>query len=82
MLNDSERSISAAESAFSEMEKLRLVVGISEIDWRARREVLERSLVRPLRTYQSDLVPDYLKETQQPATAESHPAATVKQSAN
>jgi spermidine synthase len=81
-LNDLERSISVAESTFSEMEKLREVVGVSESDWRARREVLERSLVRPLRSYQSELLPDYLKETQRPATAENRPAASARQNAN
>jgi hypothetical protein len=82
MLSDSEKSISAAETTLSEMETLRATVGVSEIDWRARREVIERSLVRPLRSYQSDLVPDYLKETQRPATAENRPAATARQNAN
>jgi hypothetical protein len=82
MLNDSERSISAAESTLSEMERLRSVVGVSESDWQARREVIERSLVRPLRSYQSDLVPDYLKETQRPATVENRPVASPRQNAN
>jgi hypothetical protein len=82
MLSDSEKSISAAETTLSEMERLRATVGVTEIDWRARREVIERSLVRPLRSYQSDLVPDYLKETQPPATAENRPATTARQNAN
>jgi hypothetical protein len=81
-LNDLEKTISAAESAFAEMERLRVVVGVSETDWRARREVLERSLVRPLRSYQSGLVPAYLKETERPATAENRPAVSAKPNAN
>jgi spermidine synthase len=81
-LNDLDRTIAAAESAFSQMEKLRLLVGVSETDWQARREVIERSLIRPLRAYQSELVPDYLKEIQPAQTAAKQSAASTKQSAN
>src|SRR5262249_19277751 len=87
VLNDLDRTIGAAESTLSEMEKLRLLVGVSESDWRARREVIERSLIRPLRAYQSELVPDYLKEIQPPQTAArqtgpGQTAASTKQNAN
>ena len=82
VLNDLDRTIGAAESSFSEMEKLRSIVGVSETDWLARREVIERSLIRPLRAYQSELVPDYLKEIQPPQTAAKQPPASTKQSAN
>ena len=44
------------------MDTLRADAGVSAADWQARREVLERLLVRPLRTYQSQLLPEYLKE--------------------
>jgi hypothetical protein len=82
VLNDLDRTIGAAESTFAEMEKLRQLVGISETDWQARREVIERSLVRPLRAYQSELVPEYLKEIQPPQTAAKRPPASTKQNAN
>lgn len=82
VLNDLDRTIGAAEQTFSEMEKLRLLVGVSESDWFARREVLERSLVRPLRAYQSGLVPDYLKELNPPATAANQRPASTRQNAN
>jgi Spermine/spermidine synthase domain len=82
VLNDLDRTIGAAESTFAEMEKLRRLVGISETDWLARREVIERALVRPLRSYQSELMPDYLKEIQPAKTAAKQPAASTKQNAN
>ena len=82
VLNDLDRTIGAAESTFAEMEKLRQLVGISETDWQARREVIERALIRPLRAYQSELVPDYLKEIQPPQTAGKQPTASTKQNAN
>ena len=81
-LNDLERTISAAESTFSEMERLRVGGRRFRNRLAARREVLERSLVRPLRSYQSELVPDYLKEIEPPATAAKRPAASTKQNAN
>lgn len=81
VLNDLDRTIGVAESTFTEMEKLRLLVGVSESDWRARREVIERSLIRPLRVYQSELVPDYLKEIQPAQTAAKQPPA-AKPNAN
>jgi hypothetical protein len=40
--------------------------------------VLERALVRPLRSYRSDLVPEYQKEAEKTASsapAEPHPSA-------
>ena len=81
-LNDLERTIGAAEGTFAEMGKLCLAIGVSESDWRARREVLERSLVRPLRAYQSELVPDYLKEVQPPPATANRPNASPRPNAN
>ena len=82
LLNDLDRTIGAAESTFAEMEKLRQLVGISESDWQARREVIERALIRPLRAYQSEVMPEYLKEIQPPQTAAKQPPASTKQNAN
>jgi hypothetical protein len=82
VLNDLDRTIGAAESTFENMELLRTAVGVSQADWQARREVIERSLVRPLRAYQSQLVPDYLKEIQPPATAARQPPPSTRQNAN
>jgi hypothetical protein len=82
ILNDVDRTIAAADSTFAEMEKIRPDVGISEKEWLARREVIERTLIRPLRAYQSELVPDYLKEMQPPVTAAKQAPASPKQNAN
>ena len=81
-LNDLDRTIGAAESTFAIMELLRTAVGVSQSDWQARREVIERSLVRPLRAYQSQLVPDYLKEIQPPRTAGNRITGSIRQNAN
>jgi hypothetical protein len=78
VLNDLERSIDAVESSLGLMDRLRTTVGVAESDWAARRSVLERSLVRPLRSYRSDLVPEYQKEADKTASSESaeaHPSA-------
>ena len=58
VLNDLEKSIGAAQGAFTTMDTLRAEAGVSAADWQARREVLERLLVRPLRTYQSNRCPN------------------------
>lgn len=57
MLIDVEKSISAIERSFAVMETLAPEMGIADADWQARRTVLERGLVRPLRTYRSQLLP-------------------------
>ena len=62
MLNDIEHSISAVDQAFAAMEGLSREVGVSEADWKARRSVLEKSLVRPLRTYRSQLLPHHRRQ--------------------
>jgi hypothetical protein len=70
VLNDLERSINAVESSLSRMDRLRSTVGISETDWSARREVLERAIVRPLRSYRAELVPVYQKEAERTASSQ------------
>jgi hypothetical protein len=78
VLNDLERSIEAVESSLGVMDQLRHTVGIAQADWAARRSVLERALVRPLRSYRSALVPEYQKEADKTASSESaepHPNA-------
>jgi hypothetical protein len=78
VLNDLERSIDAVESSLGLMDRLRATVGVAESDWAARRSVLERGLVRPLRSYRSELIPEYQKEADKTASSESvepHPSA-------
>lgn len=57
MLIDVEKSISAIERSFEVMKTLAPEMGIADADWQARQTVLERGLVRPLRTYRSQLLP-------------------------
>jgi hypothetical protein len=78
VLNDLERSIDAVESTLTLMDRLRDAVGIAQAEWSARRSVLERGLVRPLRSYRSELIPEYQKEADKTAssdTSEPHPNA-------
>lgn len=64
-LHDIELSISAVEGAFERMKEIHDVVGISEEDWRLRKLVLERTLVRPLQTYHSRVLPHHYKKTRE-----------------
>jgi uncharacterized membrane protein YuzA (DUF378 family) len=60
-LNDIERSIAAAETSFATLDTLAAegVVPVSE--WEARKQHLERRLVRPLRTYRGQVLQHYVK---------------------
>lgn len=75
MLIDVEKSISAAEKAFEVLSGLASEMGIPAEDWEARRTVLERGLVRPLRTYRSQLLP-HLSTAERKADEE---AAAIKE---
>jgi hypothetical protein len=82
VLNDLERSIETAESTLTLMDRLHDSVGVCEADWSARRSVLERGIVRPLRTYRAELVPVYQKEGDKTASSESAQPAEPRPSAN
>ena len=62
VLVDIEKSIAAMERAFEVMPTLAQARGQSEDDWSARQMVLEKLLVRPLRTYRTRLLPHHLRE--------------------
>lgn len=66
-LHDIELSISAIEMAFDTMEELQDQVGVSQEDWRLRKLVLERTMVRPLQTYQNRVLPHHYKKTREEA---------------
>ncbi len=66
-LHDIELSIAAIETAFETMETLHETVGISQDDWRLRKLVLERTLVRPLQTYHSRVLPHHYKKNREEA---------------
>ena len=53
------------------LDSLHAAVGVNDSDWSARRSVLERALVRPLRSYPDELVPVYQSEAEKTASSES-----------
>lgn len=59
MLVDIEKSIAALDQAFDVMPSLCEARGLSAWDWTARKDVLERLLVRPLRSYRTQLLPHH-----------------------
>jgi hypothetical protein len=61
-LVDVEKSISALEHAFAAMQSIRGDAGFTDSQWQARRQVVEVTLVRPLRTYRSRLLPHALEQ--------------------
>ena len=50
---DAEESLNAAKRAVDSLDEIHAEVGISGIAWSARRDAIERRLIRPLRTYRS-----------------------------
>ncbi|QDT45014.1 spermidine synthase [Gimesia alba] len=66
-LHDIQLSISAIEAAFETMADIHAEVGISEEDWRLRKLVLDRTLVRPLETYHDRVLPHHYKKKGQEA---------------
>lgn len=82
VLNDIEKSISALEAGFKAMESLSPEVGVTAVEWQARRQVLEKTLERPLRTYRAQLLPHLrrsLKQLHSQAADSTPPAADVKE---
>ena len=61
-LHDIQLSISAIEAAFETMADIHADAGISEEDWRLRKLVLDRTLVRPLETYHDRVLPHHYKK--------------------
>ncbi len=61
VLNDIERSISAAEATFTTLDAIAAEGAVPTINWAARKQLLERRLVRPLRTYRSKVLEHYAK---------------------
>ncbi|MFN0195346.1 MAG: spermidine synthase [Planctomycetaceae bacterium] len=63
-INDIDQSLLAIDQTFAGMERLHTELGISTDAWNARKMVVEKGLVRPLRTYRSRLMPLHFKEQQ------------------
>ena len=61
-LNDIKKSVAALEISFEAMDKLTHELGLPETGWPARRQYLEKGLIRPLRTYRSRLLPHHRRQ--------------------
>ncbi len=61
VLNDIERSIAAADTSFSTLDALSAEGVVPAAEWSARKQLLERRLVRPLRTYRGQVLQHYVK---------------------
>lgn len=72
-LNDIERSIAAAESSFTTLDALSAERVVPAAEWSARKQFLERRLVRPLRTYRGQVLQHYEKNERTKEAAESLP---------
>ena len=62
-LHDIEQSISAVEAALESMAEIREKAELSERDWQARSAIIEKYLLRPLRTLRGKILPQYLKRS-------------------
>lgn len=76
-LLDVDQSTQAVERAFALMDDLSPEVAAGHEYWPARKAYLERTLMRPLRTYRSRLLPHHLRETQRTNDAEGETAETA-----
>jgi len=61
-LVDVDRSLEAVEKGFATMDDLNSEVDADDAYWPARRAYLEKTLMRPLRTYRGQLLPHHQKE--------------------
>ncbi|MDA0835110.1 MAG: hypothetical protein O3A29_17695 [Planctomycetota bacterium] len=61
-MNDVEKSLVAVERTFDCMNGLRSEIGLSDEEWDARKTVVEKGLVRPLRTYRNKILPIHQRE--------------------
>lgn len=72
-LNDIERSIAAAETSFATLDTLAAEGTVPVSEWDARKQLLERRLVRPLRTYRGQVLQHYVKNERTKEAAASLP---------
>lgn len=75
-LNDIERSIAAAEASFATLDTLAAEGIVPAAEWSARKQHLERRLVRPLRTYRGQVLQHYVKNERTKEAAEYLPETT------
>ncbi len=58
-IRDVDRSIVVIENMVQSMDELASMTAMSPQDWRSRKEVIDRMLLRPLRGYRAELLPQY-----------------------
>ncbi|MBS0261484.1 MAG: hypothetical protein JSS02_05960 [Planctomycetes bacterium] len=68
LINDADRTVLAAEKTFSVLDSLTREAGIAPEFWAARRRVLEKTLVAPVRAYQLELIAMAARESGKPST--------------
>jgi hypothetical protein len=56
VINDIDQTVLAAEQTFRALDTLTVDAGISPELWRARKSILERTLIAPVRAYQQELL--------------------------
>lgn len=64
-------TVIATEEAFAAMQDLTREAGIPAADWAARRAVLERNLIRPVKSYRSELLPHLHRQKKKPLLDQS-----------
>jgi hypothetical protein len=73
---DADRTVLAAERTLSVLDSLTAEAGISQEFWKARRRVLEKSLIAPVRAYQLELIAFASREKGRESAAKPAPAAS------
>ncbi|NOX54503.1 MAG: hypothetical protein GXP27_08700, partial [Planctomycetes bacterium] len=63
-LNDIDQSILAVQETLRTMDELRAKAGVSSADWKARRALLEKTLVSPLKAYRTQILAHHWKRSQ------------------
>jgi hypothetical protein len=57
VIQDIDTTILAAEQTFDVLEGLTAEAGLPDALWSARRDALDRTLIRPVKSYRSDMLP-------------------------
>jgi hypothetical protein len=75
VVNEVDQTVLAAERAFRTLAELREAAGISEELWLARRAVLEKTLIAPVRAYQGQILPHVHQSEGKPGAKPPQPPA-------
>jgi len=64
VLNDIDKSVVEMETTFAFLHDLANAAGVTSEEWQGRQQWLEKTLLRPLRTYRSEILPHHYKNRQ------------------